>query len=45
MLDPGPDTAEEFENHQRGIVPPARCSTTEEVASAAVFDSEKKVPP
>ena len=37
MLDPGPDTAEEFENYQRGIVPPARHSTAEEVASATVF--------
>jgi NAD(P)-dependent dehydrogenase (short-subunit alcohol dehydrogenase family) len=37
MLSPGPNAAEEFETYQRGIVPPARYATAEEVASAAVF--------
>jgi NAD(P)-dependent dehydrogenase (short-subunit alcohol dehydrogenase family) len=37
MPDPGPNIAEESENHQRGIVPPARYATAEEVANAAVL--------
>jgi len=37
MLNPGPDAAEEFENYQRSIVPPARYATAEEVANAALF--------
>ena len=37
MLNPGPDTAEEFENYQRSIVPLARYATAEEVANAALF--------
>jgi NAD(P)-dependent dehydrogenase (short-subunit alcohol dehydrogenase family) len=37
MLDPGPNAAEEFQNYQPGIVPPARYATAEEVANAALF--------
>jgi NAD(P)-dependent dehydrogenase (short-subunit alcohol dehydrogenase family) len=36
-LNPGPSAAEEFENYQRSIVPPARYATAEEVANAALF--------
>ena len=37
ILTPGPDAAEESESYQRGIVPPARHATAEEVADAALF--------
>jgi NAD(P)-dependent dehydrogenase (short-subunit alcohol dehydrogenase family) len=37
VIGPGPDAAEEFENYQRSIVPPARYGTAEEVANAALF--------
>jgi fatty acid CoA ligase FadD9 len=37
MLNPGPNTAEEFENYLRSIVPLARDATAEEVANAALF--------
>lgn len=37
MLNPGPNAAEEFENHQRRIVPLARYATAEEVANAVLF--------
>jgi NAD(P)-dependent dehydrogenase (short-subunit alcohol dehydrogenase family) len=37
MLNSGPNAAEEVENDQRSIVPPARYSTAEEVANAALF--------
>jgi NAD(P)-dependent dehydrogenase (short-subunit alcohol dehydrogenase family) len=36
-LNDGPNVAEEFENHQRNIVPLARYGTAEEVANAALF--------
>jgi fatty acid CoA ligase FadD9 len=36
-LNPGPDAADELENHQRNVVAPARYATAEEVANAAVF--------
>ena len=35
-LAPGPGAAEEFEDYQRSIVPPARYATAEEVANAAL---------
>jgi NAD(P)-dependent dehydrogenase (short-subunit alcohol dehydrogenase family) len=34
---PGPNTADEFENYQRGIVPLVRYATAGEVANAALF--------
>jgi NAD(P)-dependent dehydrogenase (short-subunit alcohol dehydrogenase family) len=37
MLNPGPNAAEEFENYQLSIVPPAHHATAEEVANAALF--------
>jgi NAD(P)-dependent dehydrogenase (short-subunit alcohol dehydrogenase family) len=37
MLNPGPNAAQEFETYQRSIVPPARYTTAEEVANAALF--------
>jgi NAD(P)-dependent dehydrogenase (short-subunit alcohol dehydrogenase family) len=37
ILNRGPNAAEEFENYQRSIVPPARYATAEEVANAALF--------
>jgi NAD(P)-dependent dehydrogenase (short-subunit alcohol dehydrogenase family) len=37
ILSPGPNGAEESESYQRGIVPPARHATAEEVADAALF--------
>jgi NAD(P)-dependent dehydrogenase (short-subunit alcohol dehydrogenase family) len=36
-LVPGPNAAEEFQNHQHRAGPPARYATAEEVANAAVF--------
>jgi NAD(P)-dependent dehydrogenase (short-subunit alcohol dehydrogenase family) len=36
-LDPGPNAAEEPENYQHRVAPPARYATAEEVANAAVF--------
>ena len=37
ILNRGPNAAEELENYQRSIVPPARYGTAEEVANAALF--------
>lgn len=37
ILNRGPNAAEEFENYQRSIVPPARYGTAEELANAALF--------
>ena len=37
ILNPGPNAAEEFENHQRSIVPLVRHATAAEVANAALF--------
>jgi NAD(P)-dependent dehydrogenase (short-subunit alcohol dehydrogenase family) len=37
ILNPGPNAAEESGSYQRGIVPPARHATAEEVADAALF--------
>jgi NAD(P)-dependent dehydrogenase (short-subunit alcohol dehydrogenase family) len=37
MLVPGPDGAEQFENHQRSIVPLARFGTAEEVANTVLY--------
>jgi NAD(P)-dependent dehydrogenase (short-subunit alcohol dehydrogenase family) len=37
ILNPGPGAAGESESYQRGIVPPARHATAEEVADAALF--------
>src|SRR6478752_4664968 len=37
ILNPGPNAAEEFENYQRSIVPPARSATAEQVANAALY--------
>jgi NAD(P)-dependent dehydrogenase (short-subunit alcohol dehydrogenase family) len=37
MLNPGANVAEEFENYQRSIVPPAPYGTADAVANAALF--------
>ena len=37
ILNPGPNAAEEPESYQRGIVPPARHATADEIANAALF--------
>jgi NAD(P)-dependent dehydrogenase (short-subunit alcohol dehydrogenase family) len=37
ILNPGPSAAEESGSYQRGIVPPARHATADEVADAALF--------